>query len=250
MTKKVNVTFHSDPGHGWLAVKISLLQELGLEDKISGYSYMKGKTAYLEEDGDASLFMKSAKEKGYEVTIKRGKMMDTNHAIRSYGRFDKGLCDVKVGDVVYQMKNDNFLAFKVLEDDKVVSLDTDQIFRVPRSDYPKYFMSSVEVEKIKEKRRKEESLRNMVKAVGIDPDSCYLYDSFGIRVPGGFLNLNESGEYILSSNNRGEDPILIEFGVNSGLLYNHKFLCQNDGLDQEVIKRATKEHKLIESEIE
>lgn len=48
--------FHSDPGHAWLAVKERELIALGLQDKISGYSYVHGKTVYLEEDCDAALF--------------------------------------------------------------------------------------------------------------------------------------------------------------------------------------------------
>ena len=55
MKNKVYV-FHSDPGHGWLAVKEKELEALGLLEKVSGYSYIKGKTVYLEEDCDAALF--------------------------------------------------------------------------------------------------------------------------------------------------------------------------------------------------
>ena len=44
---------HSDPGHGWLAVKLSEIKMLGIETDISEFSYIKGKTAYLEEDCDA-----------------------------------------------------------------------------------------------------------------------------------------------------------------------------------------------------
>lgn len=31
--------FYADPGHGWVEVKRELLKELGIEDKISSYSY-------------------------------------------------------------------------------------------------------------------------------------------------------------------------------------------------------------------
>lgn len=54
--------FYSDDGHGWLAVKKKYLQELGIADKISGYSYQKGLTAYLEEDCDAEVFVKAMKQ--------------------------------------------------------------------------------------------------------------------------------------------------------------------------------------------
>jgi hypothetical protein len=48
--------FYADPGHGWLAVKITELMQLGIITQISAYSYMRGATAYLEEDCDATLF--------------------------------------------------------------------------------------------------------------------------------------------------------------------------------------------------
>jgi hypothetical protein len=50
---------HSDAGHGWLAVKLDMLEKLDLIDKISKFSYIKGKTVYLEEDCDASLFVQA-----------------------------------------------------------------------------------------------------------------------------------------------------------------------------------------------
>lgn len=71
MAKVVKV-FHSDPGHGWLAVKLSEIKMLGIQNDISSYSYIKGKTAYLEEDCDASKFITAMKSKGIEVEVKQG----------------------------------------------------------------------------------------------------------------------------------------------------------------------------------
>jgi len=51
--------FHSDAGHGWLEVPKSELKSLGIKDKISRYSYIDGDNAYLEEDCDASVFIKA-----------------------------------------------------------------------------------------------------------------------------------------------------------------------------------------------
>jgi hypothetical protein len=48
---------HTDPGHGWLAVKKSELEFLKIADKITQYSYVKGDTVYLEEDLDATTFI-------------------------------------------------------------------------------------------------------------------------------------------------------------------------------------------------
>ena len=55
--------FHSDAGHAWLAVPIHHLEELNIANKISTYSYMKDGIAYLEEDCDAGIFIKSFFEK-------------------------------------------------------------------------------------------------------------------------------------------------------------------------------------------
>ena len=54
--------FHTDPGHGWLAVPFKDIHRLGIGEKISGYSYIKGKTAYLEEDCDAGVFIDAYKK--------------------------------------------------------------------------------------------------------------------------------------------------------------------------------------------
>ena len=68
--------FHSDNGHGWMAVKLSELKMFGIEDKISSYSYVKGKTAYLEEDCDAMTFIQAAKAKGITVELKESPQRD------------------------------------------------------------------------------------------------------------------------------------------------------------------------------
>lgn len=77
--------FYSDSGHGWLAVKIKELVRLNLMDKISSYSYIKGKTVYLEEDCDASMFIQAKKLINEKVEIKT---TNYNRApIRSYKAF-------------------------------------------------------------------------------------------------------------------------------------------------------------------
>ena len=50
-------TFISDPGHGWLNVKLDELRELGIADQITPYSYRDGDCAWLEEDCDLSTFI-------------------------------------------------------------------------------------------------------------------------------------------------------------------------------------------------
>jgi len=64
--KPIDYYFYSDPGHGWLAVNYDELVELGIQDKISSYSYVKGNTVYLEEDCDMSHFMDAMEAKGVQ----------------------------------------------------------------------------------------------------------------------------------------------------------------------------------------
>ena len=85
MTK--NLKFISDPGHGWLSVKLSDLKELGIEDKISSYSYMTLSRAYLEEDLDMSIYINAAKEKGWDLNIKDSHVDNT--PIRNYSSYNK-----------------------------------------------------------------------------------------------------------------------------------------------------------------
>ena len=48
--RQLNLNYFTDPGHGWVSVKIDVLKTLGIADQISHYSYMRGSSAYLEED--------------------------------------------------------------------------------------------------------------------------------------------------------------------------------------------------------
>jgi len=79
--------FYSDASHGWVAVKRHELADLGILDKISGYSYQKGKMVYLEEDCDASLFINKLKE--LDITyVFTDKICNKDHSpIRSYESF-------------------------------------------------------------------------------------------------------------------------------------------------------------------
>jgi hypothetical protein len=84
--------FHSDNGHGWLAVKLSELKMLGIENKISSYSYVKGKTAYLEEDCDASAFIRAAEARGITVEVRSGPQRDRS-PIRSFQSYKPELVE-------------------------------------------------------------------------------------------------------------------------------------------------------------
>ena len=77
---------YCDPGHGWLAVKRNFLKKLGILSKISGYSYQKGQTVYLEEDGDLSLFLEAIEKTEVPYTIEY-KHTNKTSPIRSYESF-------------------------------------------------------------------------------------------------------------------------------------------------------------------
>ena len=53
------INYHTDAGHGWLEIPISVLRELKIADKITACSYKKSDIAYLEEDCDAATFLKA-----------------------------------------------------------------------------------------------------------------------------------------------------------------------------------------------
>jgi hypothetical protein len=79
--------FHSDAGHGWLAVKNCLVRELGLATEISQFSYMQGQSSYLEEDCDMAKFINAFTLKfGFAPTIVELDSKD-NSPIRSFKRF-------------------------------------------------------------------------------------------------------------------------------------------------------------------
>lgn len=84
--KVVKKKFLMDVCHGWLSVKIKEIYELGLEDKISVYSYKKGQTAYLEEDCDAPLYLKAQRDRGVDVQVSYGKCQERS-PIRNYCRW-------------------------------------------------------------------------------------------------------------------------------------------------------------------
>jgi len=77
--------FYNDPSHAWLAVKRIELLRLGIINKISPYSYQKGKTVYLEEDDDARKFIETKKALNEEITIKE--IYHKNTPIRHYKSF-------------------------------------------------------------------------------------------------------------------------------------------------------------------
>jgi hypothetical protein len=76
--------YYQDSGHGWAKVPIKLLEELNIENKITLYSYMRGKYAYLEEDGDLVIFFNAFNRlRGFDPKLKSFHT-DRSSKIRSY----------------------------------------------------------------------------------------------------------------------------------------------------------------------
>ena len=67
MLSKFNFTFYTDSGHGWLEVPKALAKALDV--RISPFSYEDDEYYYLEEDLDAGVFTKAAKEAGLKFEV-------------------------------------------------------------------------------------------------------------------------------------------------------------------------------------
>ena len=77
----------SDPGHSWLEVSFDELVSLGINKKITAWSYYKGNNVYLEEDVDAPLYLQTKKDLTGEVTEYEEITSDYNSPIRSYSPY-------------------------------------------------------------------------------------------------------------------------------------------------------------------
>jgi hypothetical protein len=84
--KTVKKYFHSDVAHGWLAVKRGEVEKLGIADKISNFSFQKGKTVYLEEDNDLSTFKTALEATGVTLEIKEAKPVKRSN-IRGFSSY-------------------------------------------------------------------------------------------------------------------------------------------------------------------
>lgn len=57
-----NLTFITDPGHGWLRVPLVDIAMMGLETAISSFSFIDGHYAYLEEDADCTVYLAALRD--------------------------------------------------------------------------------------------------------------------------------------------------------------------------------------------
>lgn len=68
---------YSDQQYGWIRVKKKLIEELGIGDKISTFSYQRGEDVYLEEPLDANIFLSAYRKKIGEL------LFDEKHSYRN-----------------------------------------------------------------------------------------------------------------------------------------------------------------------
>lgn len=87
MKKTARIELYEDPGHGWAKVPVARLKKLGIADKITPYSYVRGAYAFLEEDCDLSTYCNALKAAGvtdFNFVVHSG---NRSSKIRNYNRY-------------------------------------------------------------------------------------------------------------------------------------------------------------------
>lgn len=83
-----SVYLFADPAHGWLKVKRSELEKLGILDQISSYSYQRGDNVFLEEDCDGGIYTQTLRAKHGKIAfLTVASHGNKSSKIRSYDRF-------------------------------------------------------------------------------------------------------------------------------------------------------------------
>ena len=85
--KTLTLNYYQDPGHGWVKVKLSLLQKLGIAEQISTYSYMRKDNVYLEEDCDLGRLYNALDNAGITLKLREFIAREKKSKIRSYNSF-------------------------------------------------------------------------------------------------------------------------------------------------------------------
>lgn len=86
MSKLFTIIVYADRGHAWGKVKREVLQNLGIEDAISSYSYQYNDNVYLEEDCDLDILCQRLNRDGVKIKFVE-KYTDGDSRIRSYEHF-------------------------------------------------------------------------------------------------------------------------------------------------------------------
>jgi len=86
--KNIIREWYSDPAHSWLKVKYSELVELGIQSKISPFSYRDGDDVYLEEDCDAPMYITAVnKILGHAVYFREAEHSNLSSHVRNFDSY-------------------------------------------------------------------------------------------------------------------------------------------------------------------
>ena len=86
--KTLTLNYYQDAGHGWVKIKLSMLQKLGIIDQISTYSYVRKDNIYLEEDCDLGRLYEALDKAGITLKLKEFCARKKKSKIRSYDSFN------------------------------------------------------------------------------------------------------------------------------------------------------------------
>jgi len=99
MKKPKTFNIYEDPTHAWIKVKRSFLQDLGILQDVSNYSYERKAYVYLEEDNDYSLFCKAMEERKIPFKLKTH-IANRDSKIRNYNYFEYNSIDQAYKEVI------------------------------------------------------------------------------------------------------------------------------------------------------
>lgn len=124
MRKVKTIKVYQDARNYWGCVPTKELERLGLSEKISGESYIRGETAYLENNRDLNIYIDALKNRdlieSVELSVNRS---NTRSRIRRYPRFNKSFIGlskhIKTG-TEFNFRNDKYRVLGFLKDDKYI----------------------------------------------------------------------------------------------------------------------------------
>lgn len=85
--KRITLQVLTDPSHGWIKISLNHLNKLNLIDKITPFSFINNKHAYLEEDCDASLLIDTLKQNDIHFEF-RYNHSNTSSKLRYYDSYN------------------------------------------------------------------------------------------------------------------------------------------------------------------
>ena len=84
--KTIKIKVFADPGHAWARFPKARLAKLGIADKISSYSHQKGTNAFLEEDLDLGVLVKTLRDQGFYIRFEESHT-NRQSKIRNYDHY-------------------------------------------------------------------------------------------------------------------------------------------------------------------